>query len=479
MTLAKADTEAGTNRGARASITSVVLVGFGAISRALMPILLSKMAPGVTFVAIDPLGSAEDIGQEYGPRITYLKTRITPTNLHEVLKPLLGPQTFLLNLTTGASSLALIALCQETGALYLDTGIEPWSGGYTDPVTHDRVTNYALRKAVLDARSSGAGRRTAVIAHGANPGLISHFAKAALLEMAGKACMLDAVPEGREAWARLARDLGVKVMQVAERDMQQTGDNVPPRTFLNTWSVIGLLEEMNQPAEFGLGTHETALPDAVLAQGDDGIAAHFTARGADVRVKSWMPEGPYVGMMITHNESISLADYLTCRAPGEPVYRPTVYYAYRPCDATMTSIDTWRNRSCQDPERTHVLKPEGIVSGADYLGILIMSDSGKGIWYGSILNIEDAVSIVPFNTATTLQVAAGVYGGMMWAIGHPCEGIVEAEDMQHEEVLAVAKPYLGIVQGFDTDWGPQADEEHSAPPTAAAKRSLQLREFLV
>ncbi|MGI4855834.1 MAG: saccharopine dehydrogenase C-terminal domain-containing protein [Janthinobacterium lividum] len=479
MTVAMTGTQAGRNDESREKITSVVLVGFGAIGRALMPILLAKMAPDVAFVAIDPLGAADDILRDYGPRITYRKTRVTRANYRELLQPLLGPHAFVLNLTTGVASLALIALCQETDTLYLDTCIEPWWGGYLDAATQNRVTNYALRKEVLDARPHRSGKRTAIIAHGANPGLISHFAKAALLEMAARACMPDEAPVRQEAWAKLARDLGVKVMQVAERDTQQTSDDVPLRTFLNTWSVTGLLEEMNQPAEFGLGTHETMLPDTVLVQGGEGSAAHFTVSGADVKVKSWMPQGPYVGMLITHNESISLADYLTCRAPGERVYRPTVYYAYRPCDATMTSIHEWRDQACQNPDRTHVLKPEGIISGKDYLGILIMAENGENIWYGSILDIEDAKAIMPFNTATTLQVAAGVYGGMVWAIDHPSAGIVEAENMDHEEVLAVAKPFLGIVRGFDTDWGPHADDAHALPPADVVKRSLQLRDFLV
>lgn len=479
MTVVEMNAEAGGNGSARERITLVVFVGFGAIARAVMPILLSKMAHDVSFVAIDPLGSADDIARDYGPRIAYLKTRITPTNLHAVLEPLLGPQTFVLNLTTGASSLELIALCQENDTLYLDTGIEPWSGGYTDPVTEDRVTNYALRQALLDARATESARRTAVIAHGANPGLISHFAKAALLELAGKAGMSCAAPTGREGWARLARDLGVRVMQVAERDTQRTSDAVPSRTFLNTWSVIGLLEEMTQPAEFGLGTHETMLPNGVRTQGEDGVAAHFALAGADVRVRAWMPEGPYVGMMITHNEAISLADYFTCRAAGERPYRPTVYYAYHPCDATMTSIETWRNQSRALPDRTHVLKPTEIVSGVDYLGILIMTESGKSIWYGSVLDIQDAVSIMPFNTATTLQVAAGVYGGMVWAIDHPQQGVVEAEDMHHEAVLAAVRPFLGVVRGFDTEWRPRMEDDVVSASGEPVRHTLQLQEFLV
>jgi len=45
------------------------------------------------------------------------------------------------------SSLALIKLCWEKGAMYLDTCLEPWPGGYIDPtVPAARRTNYALRE---------------------------------------------------------------------------------------------------------------------------------------------------------------------------------------------------------------------------------------------------------------------------------------------------------------------------------------------
>lgn len=58
---------------------------------------------------------------------------LTPHNLQAVLEPLLGAGDFLLNLSVDVSSTDLIALCQRRGALYLDTCIEPWAGGYTDP----------------------------------------------------------------------------------------------------------------------------------------------------------------------------------------------------------------------------------------------------------------------------------------------------------------------------------------------------------
>jgi homospermidine synthase len=83
------------------------------------------------------------------------------------------------------SSIALIKLCHEKGALYLDTCIEPWPGGYTDPnIPASRRTNYALREEVLELRKTWTNGPTAVITHGANPGLVSHFVKQALLDIA-------------------------------------------------------------------------------------------------------------------------------------------------------------------------------------------------------------------------------------------------------------------------------------------------------
>jgi homospermidine synthase len=77
-----------------------------------------------------------------------------------VLEPAHRARDFVLNLSVDVSSVALIQLCHEKGALYLDTCIEPWPGGYTDPnIPASRRTNYALREEVLELRKGGATAR--------------------------------------------------------------------------------------------------------------------------------------------------------------------------------------------------------------------------------------------------------------------------------------------------------------------------------
>ncbi|KAA0238153.1 MAG: EAL domain-containing protein [Armatimonadetes bacterium] len=97
------------------------------------------------------------------------------------------------------------------------------------------------------------------------------------------------------------------------------------------------------------------------------------------------------GYLITHNESISIADYLTIEKDGEAVYRPTVHYAYHPCDDTILSLHEFQGHNLRHPESVRVMNDE-IVDGMDdaveraYQGwpdrIYIVDLKGN-VWYRS------------------------------------------------------------------------------------------------
>src|SRR4051794_39934876 len=103
----------------------LVIVGFGSIGQGVLPLLLRHIdmpADRVTIITAEPRG--RDIAAEYG--IRFIETALTRDNYGSVLAPLLGASDFLLNVSVDVSSVALIELCQEIGALYLDTCTEPW-----------------------------------------------------------------------------------------------------------------------------------------------------------------------------------------------------------------------------------------------------------------------------------------------------------------------------------------------------------------
>jgi homospermidine synthase len=90
----------------------------------------------------------------------------------------------------------------------------------------------------------------------------------------------------------------------------------------------------------------------------------------------------------------------------------------------------------------------------DELGVLLMGNAKGVYWFGSRLSIAAARRLVPWNSATSLQVAAGVLAGMVWVLRHPFAGVVEPDDMDHETVLVIAKPYLGELVGVHGNWTP-------------------------
>jgi len=436
----------------------LVMVGFGCIGQAALPLLLRHidMQPAQVLV-VEPDAAAVALARAHG--VGCLQQRLDAENYRPSLEPLLGAGDFLLNLAVDVSSTALIEFCQARGVLYLDTCIESWAGRLFDPLRAPAErTNYALREAALALRRPARNGPTAVVNHGANPGLVSHLLKQALLDLARETGVATEVPRARAEWARLAQRLRVRVIHVAERDTQVGRERKTPGEFVNTWSVPAFVDESCQPAELGWGSHERQLPpDAARHDAGSRAAIYLNRPGASTRVRSWTPRtGPMHGFLITHGESISIADLLTLGDAGTPSYRPTVHYAYHPCDDAVLSLLELAGRDWRMQERRRVLKDE-IVSGIDELGVLLMGHARGAYWYGSQLSIEQARALCPHNNATSLQVAAPVMAGVLWAIANPDRDVVEPDDLPFDQILRLCRPYLGDVVGVYSEWTPLAD----------------------
>jgi homospermidine synthase len=456
------------------------MIGFGSIGQGVMPLILRHIGvtpDRITIVTADEAGLAE--AKEYG--IEFTINPLTRENYRQVLDPLLKRGDFLVNLSVDVSSLALVEFAHEKGVLYIDTCIEPWPGGYTDPsLSPSHRTNYALREQALALRAKLKSGPTAVITHGANPGLVSHFVKQALLNVAADTNVDAGNPSTREQWAALARKLQVKVIHIAERDTQVA--NTPKRMheFVNTWSVDGFVSEGAQPAELGWGTHEKALPPQGRRH-DLGrqSAIYLMQPGAGTRVRTWTPKaGHFHGFLITHGESISISDYLTHREGDKVVYRPTVHYAYHPCDDAVLSVHEFAGHNWHLQETKRILNTE-IIDGIDELGVLLAGHGKNAYWYGSQLSIHEARNLVPHNTATSLQVCVAVLSGMVWALENPNAGIVEPDEIDFRRNLEVCLPYLGPVVGEYSSWTPLLDRERLFPEDLDKSDPWQFKNVIV
>ncbi|MBN8920933.1 MAG: homospermidine synthase, partial [Rhizobiales bacterium] len=409
----------------------VVMIGFGSIGRGTLPLLERHFEFDKSRLSvIDPDPLNKWILDERG--IPLIQQHVTKENYVELLTPLLTKgegQGFCVNLSVDTSSVAIMELCRSLGVLYIDTVNEPWLGFYFDKNRGPAErSNYALRGMTLDARRRNPGGTTAVSTCGANPGMVSFLVKQATLNLARDLNLNVPAPKTRDEWASLMRHAGVKGIHIAERDTQRTRAPKPPNVFLNTWSVEGFISEGLQPSELGWGTHEKWLPETAQHFDDPDAAAIYLMRpGADTRVRTWCPTlGPQYGFLITHNESISIADYFTVFEDGKPVYRPTCHYAYHPADdAVLSWHELFGSGKTQD--KLHVLDEDELVDGIDELGVLLYGHGKNAYWFGSQLSLEETRKLAPHQSATGLQVTSAILAGMVWALENPNAGIVEAD----------------------------------------------------
>lgn len=413
------------------------MIGCGSVGQGLLPLLFQTFAlhpQQLTILTADDNGRA--VAAQYGSR--FLVESLTPENYSSLLCRHLGAGDLLLNLAVDVSSLALIAWCKLHDVLYLDTCVEPWAGGYLhSPFAQHQNSNAWLRQQALALHDSDAP--TAVIAHGMNPGLISHLLKEALLALARrKVVATDPIP----AWGALAKRSGVKVIHISERDTQDDGRKLQHGEFANTWSAHGLYSEAwLQQAEVGWGSHEQEIPHGATLRGH---TLHLNQSGAYERMRSWLPsQGEQHGFLVTHHEVVSITELLSTDE-----YRPTVCYVYDPCPKAQQSLahlragisaNTFRVLDCNE------------VRGFDEIGVLLIHDTGA-LWHGCTLSSEQARRLAPHNSATSLQVAGGILGALVWMLEHPRCGVVEAEDMDSAQILAIARPWLGKISTHETTW---------------------------
>lgn len=438
----------------------LLVLGFGLIGKGLIPLLLRHInldCSKITIIDAENDGK-EEIARKYN--IRFRQVIITKGNYkNEILKHI-GQDDLLINVSSHVSTIDLVVLCQEKRILYVDTALEGW--------VHDDMPDnsknmseccqFVRREQLKNMKNNQGKKATALIAHGANPGLISSLLKEALLKIA-KDTGLEVKPSTRQEWASLAQNLGIKTIQISERDTQSTAIPKQNNEFINTWSIPAFHEELIAPSEVGWGTHEIDFPkDARRHQTLNQCAIYFTKPGCVVKARSWSPNSDvFIGNVISHEEVISIADYYTVldHASSEhPLYRPTVFFVYHPCNDAVISIREMMANNYKLHQNHRQIVDEIQQGGRDELGVLIMGQKNGAFWYGSNLSVDRARGLAPFNNATSLQVASGILAGIAWVINNPRKGVTEPDETDFEQILSIAKPYLGEVFGTYTNWTP-------------------------
>jgi homospermidine synthase len=451
---------------------NILVIGLGSVSRCTLPLLFEHVdLPRSAYRVIDFNPIPEHVQWVRDQGVVFEQAQVTQENYAELLSGYVGTGDVIVDLAWNIGTIDILEWCRANGVRYVNASFEVWDPyagfGSQSPSSRTLYARHLDRIRMLERWGDNAGP-TAVLDHGANPGLVSHFVKQALdditdawmaqplpsdpAEAARRELAADA--QTRRDWARLAQALQVQVIHISERDTQVSRDPKRENEFVNTWSVEGFYEEGVAPAEMGWGTHERTLPPAAQVHLTGPLNQICMAHpGFRTQVRSWVPCGEIVGMVIRHGEAYSISDVLTVTEHGLPVYRPTVHYAYCPTDAAVASLHELHMRNYELQPEWRIMNDD-IVDGRDELGCLLMGHPFESWWIGSLLDIHEARSLVPNQNATTLQVAAGMLGAILWLLDHPDEGVCLPDDLPHEAVLKVARPYLGPFVSQAADWTP-------------------------
>ncbi len=445
----------------------VLMIGYGSVARCVLPVLLDHVSiPYKNITIVDLVDKRKELSPWIKRGINFFQERITPLNISQILSRHVSPGGLIIDLSWNIDCIEMLSWCHENKVLYINTSVEEWDP-YADihSKTPFEKSLYYRQKEIQKVTSGWKSPvTTAVIDHGANPGLISHFTKQGLVDIAQRSLSENGVsPKTKhrireylkaKLFSHLAKELGVKTIHISEHDTQITDTPKRHNEFVGTWSIEGLREEGVAPAEMGWGTHETDIPlFSTFPPSNSKNQIFLSQMGMNTWVRSWVPDEEIIGMVIRHAEAISISDHLTVREKGKVVYCPTVHYAYMPCNETITSLHELRCRNYDLQKNLRIMSDE-VVEGDDILGALIMGHAYNSWWTGSVLSIQESRRLVPHQNATTVQVAIGAVAAVVWMLENPCAGVCMPDDLPYARILDIARPYLGRFISIPSDWTP-------------------------
>jgi homospermidine synthase len=474
----------------------ILFVGYGAVAECTLPIIFKHIkVPAANITVMDFENRSEKLAKWTAKGVKFVRDRVTKDNLGKLLGKHVGPGDLLIDLAWNIDAIEILQWCHDHGVMYINTSTElwdPYAGGKKQHPTEKTLywRHMNLRRHLATWKEKGP---SAVIEHGANPGLISHFVKQGLIDIA-ESLIADKKVKARAAeklqelvttqkFNYLAQALGVKVIHCSERDTQITDQPKEVDEFVNTWSIEGFREEGTTTAEMGWGTHEKTLPQHAFEHKNGPKNQICLARmGINTWVRSWVPDYNILGMVVRHGEAFTISDKLTVWDGKKAVYRPTMHYAYCPCDEAIASLNEMRGYNYRLVENQRIMNDE-ITSGSDILGALIMGHAYNSWWVGSDLSIEESRRLVPHQNATTMQVAISVVAASMWMMENPAEGVRVPDELPHEFILKISKPYLGRWISKSSDWTPLKERDQTFAgynkPDLDLKDPWQFKNFLV
>lgn len=401
----------------------------------------------------------------------FITKEVTRENYAEVFGTYLEEGDLLIDFADTVGTRDICDWCAQNNIMYINTGETDWSDNWYSIFTENTLKNEIRDK---HSKNPNTNKHPIILQHGNNPGLVSHFVKAGIEYIAKKQFRKDKklrqlIKENK--FNEAAQYLGIKTVHVNDIDSQKVKDeNYDASKLYSTWSIDSFFFEMLSEATMNIGTHEKIddEKECNFVDYENGYL-EFKALALDKKIKTYYPEGDFEGYLVPHEETITISKSLEVNENGKTTYRPTVMFVYSPCDMAKKYFETAKVNTYpipdpskpQDgkiddkeiirgyiyPQKAEILYKEKIVSGTEYVGILLMGDNFKPVWVGNRIEskflYKDKKNSF-WQTPTITPVAMSALAGVCWMIKNQNrDGIYFPDDIEdYKYIIKFAEKYI-------------------------------------
>ncbi len=367
----------------------------------------------------------------------------------------LQPHDLVIDLTFRTNTFGIMEECKKYNIHCINTSIE-----YDEIMDlHDELQKDIYEDSYLCAHRSiieisekyKNNDATSIATFGFNPGMISMFIKNGIMFMMQNEKQTDITQKyiDEKNWIEMAEHLKLRMIHCSEIDTTEyinDSDKTVEKNenhFSNTWCSDSFVQEsMIDKCEFGYGQSEiipnsTKLSKEIIVMNNSAVEYYS---------ESYVPGHKFIGMMVPHSENVSGSLFFKMKNPL------TIYYAYKFSPITYRSLATLAKTRTFD--NSHIINNiDDNVNGYDAVGALLLCED-KTVWTGSILNND--IKNMPTSNPTLVQVAISVLSALHWMCDNPNKGVIFPEEIDHEYMLNLASPYLGLVYCDYVDYKPES-----------------------
>ena len=384
----------------------ILLIGLGGLGKTYLEILDKVLDRHTSVVVIDSNLDPKYIKDaNFQADVSFIKAQLTQENYESHLDPYLSWGDILLNLTNTCGSKDLAEYCLKKGIIYQDTAWNWWKG--------ESTSEYSLHEQdaqIQDCKENKFGNRASValLNFGINPGLISVVAQWVLEKY-------------KEKYGELHQNFNIIFTEYDAHRIDGDSDDL-----ICSWSPYEFWSEFIAPAEY------YRRPSFKKSK----------RKALHIKTEAWSAtKGSYEGFLVPHREVFSFLNSLKKEDRNRVSFSG---FCYHPPRGSLRAVEKMlENKVNPSLCQPNIIKRSYGKENYDEIGVLVGGGS-KWIWAGYSFYLSNCPIHSVSTNSTLYLVAAAAFSGLLVCLNSKMQGILEAEDLDAEELLKVSKLFIGL-----------------------------------